>query len=112
LAERLGYPGIREASSRLPAVSPLHDPEARKELVDDLAWLWEEVRMALVALGKAREAMEVLEEEDRLLGVLYASLPREGHRVLRETLQEALRRLERAHARAREVLEPVVREEG
>jgi len=40
-------------------VSPLHDPEARKELSDDLAWLWEEVRMALVALGKAREAMEV-----------------------------------------------------
>jgi hypothetical protein len=104
------------------AVSPLHDPETRKELADDLAWLWEEVRMALVALGKAREAMEVLavhlgcrgprEEEDRLLEVLYASLPREGHRVLRETLQEALRRLERAHARAREVLEPVVREEG
>jgi hypothetical protein len=94
------------------AVSPLHDPETRKELADDLAWLWEEVRMALVALGKAREAMEALEEEDRLLGVLYASLPREGHRVLRETLQEALRRLERAHARAREVLEPAVREEG
>ena len=43
------------------AVNPLHDPEARKELADDLAWLWEEVRMALVALGKAREAMEVLE---------------------------------------------------
>jgi len=42
-------------------VSPLHDPETRKELSDDLAWLWEEVRMALVALGKAREAMEVLE---------------------------------------------------
>jgi hypothetical protein len=42
------------------AVSPLHDPETRKELSDDLAWLWEEVRMALVALGKAREAMEVL----------------------------------------------------
>jgi hypothetical protein len=98
--------------ARVRAVSPLHDPEARKELADDLAWLWEEVRMALVALGKAREAMEVLEEEDRLLGVLYASLPREGHRVLREILKEALRRLERAHARAREVLEPAVREEG
>jgi len=42
----------------------------------------------------------------------YAPLPREGHRVLRETLVEALRRPERAHARAREVLEPAVREEG
>jgi hypothetical protein len=31
---------------------------------------------------------------------------------MRETLQEALHRLERAHARAREVLEPAVREEG
>ncbi len=101
------------------AVSPLPAPETRKELADDLAWLWEEVRMAL---GKAREAMEALavhlgcrgprEEEDRLLGVLYASLPREGHRVLREILEEALRRLERAHARAREVLELAVREEG
>jgi hypothetical protein len=81
-------------------VSLLHDPEARKELADDLAWLWEEVRMALVALGKAREAMEVLavhlgcrgprEEEGRLLRILYAFLPREGHRALRETLWEAL----------------------
>ncbi len=43
-------------------MNPLHDPEARKELSDHLAWLWEEVRMALVALGKAREAMEALEE--------------------------------------------------
>jgi len=74
------------------AVNLPHNPETRKELADDLAWLWE--------------------EEDRLLGVLYASLPREGHRALRETLQEALRRLERAHARAREVLERAVREEG
>ena len=93
-------------------MSPLHDPEARKELSDHLTWLWEEVRMALVALGKAREAMEALEEEDRLLGALYASLPREGHRVLREILEEALRRLERAHARAQEVLGPAVREEA
>ena len=93
-------------------MSPLHDPEARKELEDHLTWLWEEVRMALVALGKAREAMEALEEEDRLLGVLYASLPREGHRILKEILEEALRRLERAHARAQEVLEPAVREEA
>jgi len=66
-------------------MNPLHDPEARKELSDHLAWLWEEVRMALVALGKAREAVEALEEEDRL---------------------------ERAHARAQEVLEPAVREEA
>jgi hypothetical protein len=43
--------------ARVRAVSPLHDPEARKELADDLAWLWEEVRMALVALGKARAAI-------------------------------------------------------
>jgi len=93
-------------------MSPLHDPEARKELEDHLTWLWEEVRMALVALGKAREAMEALGEEDRLLGVLYAPLPREGHRILKEILEEALRRLERAHARAQEVLEPVVREEA
>jgi len=93
-------------------MSPLHDPEARKELSDHLAWLWEEVRMALVALGKAREAMEALEEEDRLLGALYASLPREGHRILKEILEEALRRLERAHARAQEVLGPAVREEA
>ena len=45
-------------------------------------------------------------------GSFYASLPREGHRALREILVEALRRLERAHARAQEVLEPAVREEG
>jgi hypothetical protein len=93
-------------------MNPLHDPEARKELSDHLAWLWEEVRMALVALGKAREAMEALEEEDRLLGVLYASLPREGHRALKAHLVEALERLERAYTRARETLEPSVREEA
>jgi hypothetical protein len=45
-------------------VSPLHDPETRKELADDLAWLWEEVRMALVALGKAREVLEPAVREE------------------------------------------------
>jgi|GEM_PF-4727365 len=44
------------------AVSPLHDPEVRKELEDHPAWLWEEVCMALVALARAREVMEALEE--------------------------------------------------
>jgi hypothetical protein len=74
--------------ARVRAVSPLHDPETRKELVDDLAWLWEEVRMALVALGKAREAMEALEEEDRLLGVLYAWLAEVHISALRPIHQE------------------------
>lgn len=34
----------------------LYDPEARKNLKEELLWLWEETRLALVALGRAREA--------------------------------------------------------
>ncbi len=33
----------------------LYDPEARKDLREELLWVWEETRMALVALGRARE---------------------------------------------------------
>lgn len=84
----------------------LHDPEARKDLKDELDWLWEETRMALVALGRAREALESLEEEDRILGALFAREPREGHRLLGELLTEALTRLQRAAGRAEEALGP------
>ncbi|WP_164835700.1 hypothetical protein [Thermus tenuipuniceus] len=81
----------------------LYDPEARKDLKEELLWLWEETRMALVALGRAREVLEALEEEDRILGDLFASEPREGHRVLEEFLAEVLGRLRRAERRAGEV---------
>ncbi len=78
----------------------LHDPEARKDLRDEFEWLREVTRMALVALGKAREVLEAV-EEDRILGGRFTREAREGHRLPKELLAEAVTRLRPAEGKAR-----------
>jgi len=82
----------------------LLDPRERQRLEEAIGEALLSVEGLKRALLKALEALAALEAEDRALGALYASLPREGHRLLGEILQEIRPRLEALCGPLREVL--------
>lgn len=70
----------------------------------------EETKALEEAIQKALVALEALEQEDRALGALYASVPRLGHRVLEEILREIQPQLEGLYGPLQEALQAALSE--
>lgn len=85
----------------------LRDPQKRQELEVVLQRALQEMKGLERAIQKALEALEALEREDRALGALYASMPRQGQRILEEILLEIRPQLEALCHPLQAVLEEV-----
>lgn len=82
-------------------------PQGRGRLEAVLRKALEETKSLEGNIQKALVALEALEQEDRALGLLYASIPRLGHKVLEEILLEIQPRLVALCHPLQEVLEEV-----
>jgi hypothetical protein len=81
------------------------DPQERRRLEGAIGGALLRAKDLERVLSRALDALVALEKEDRALGALYASVPRLGHRVLEEILQEIGPRLEALCHPLQEVLD-------